>query len=48
MYIEDKQLASIPVYRTCMEVDKEQIFEIIDGLVEKIAKKQLNEGDMLE
>ncbi|CAL6007346.1 Rab-like_protein 5 [Hexamita inflata] len=48
VYIEDKQLASIPVYRTCMEVESAQISEIIDQLVEKIAKKQQNEGEFFE
>lgn len=39
VYIEDRQLASLPVYKTCMEGDRNSIYDIIDGLVAKISKK---------
>lgn len=48
VYIEDKQLASIPVFRTSMDGDKDIIYQSIDSLVEKIAKYQREEGDLLE
>eukprot|EP00703_Trepomonas_sp_PC1_P004605 JAP92001.1 Rab-like protein [Trepomonas sp. PC1] len=48
VYIEDKQLASIPVYRTCLDGDKDMIIDALDQLVEKIAKKHQNDGEFYE
>ncbi|KAH0577858.1 Rab-like protein 5 [Spironucleus salmonicida] len=47
VYVEDKNLAAIPVHRTSMEVERQQIDEVLDQLVARIGQKNENDADYI-